>query len=646
MANYTSKSNLKTATGKKNLFDMSKSVVTTSDFGVMKPVEAIMCVPGDQISMDFSQFTRLMPMPAPTFGQVESRVRAFFVPFRTLYNDWKEFISNNFSYYPSSSGSPLCPYTTYFYILTTFVYSLRISDVGSSNFFVTKTYDSATAPASSVARDFTVKLINLGNVVGYMCFTFTPAGRRAYDKLISMHLGAFLSDNTNLTVIITGADLHSTWHTASSQCPILNDKINVLPLLALAKLYLDWVVPSRWISNYASLLNLLNTTAENQIGLLNQLSGSYFTELLKPLYSFYDNDFFTSSWQNPYGNEQLQPYSVDVPVLPKSFTDPQIDTAGGVRVTAGSTSSVNSQGGAALPMGSEINIDGSDYPVDTNSLNVFGLQTLGALQDMLNRGKLAGSKVQDYLFATYGIRPSNDALNLSTYLGSKVDQIQIGDVMASAGTAQNALGQYAGKGIGYSNAKFKYDCAEHGMFIVTHEFAAKPSYIDGTSPMWSCLDRLDFFQPELDSLGVEATPLKFLSVAPAGGSFNPNSIFGYVPRYTRLKSNFDVVSGDFRVPHLNTGLNSWYLARQFDGSTSSLWSQINEKFCQNTADSPLQPLDYIFNDATNDADHFFSVFRFTTKMWRPMLSISDALFNNEHNKLGKNITTNTNGSLS
>lgn len=645
MANYTSKSNLKTATGKKNLFDMSKSVVTTSDFGVMKPVEAIMCVPGDQISMDFSQFTRLMPMPAPTFGQVESRVRAFFVPFRTLYNDWKEFISNNFSYYPESSGTPLCPYTTYFHILAAFCYDLRTTSVGTSNIFCTLTYKDTPVPSSSVSRDFTVKLKN-GSWTAYLCFTFTPAGRRAYDKLMSMHLGAFLCDSTNLIVTSKTASYGGDWTGADISCHILKEKINVLPLLALAKLYLDWVVPSRWISNYTNLLSLLHYPAESQIDTLNNLSNNHLKELLKPLYSFYDNDFFTSSWQNPYGNEQLQPYSVDVPVLPKSFTDPQISTADGISVKAGSTSSVNSQGGAALPMGSEVTVDGTDHPVPTNSLNVFGLQTLGALQDMLNRGKLAGSKVQDYLFATYGIRPSNDALNLSTYLGSKVDQIQIGDVMASAGTEQNALGQYAGKGIGYSNAKFKYDCAEHGMFIVTHEFAAKPSYIDGTSPMWSCLDRLDFFQPELDSLGVEATPLKFLSVAPAGGNFNPNSIFGYVPRYTRLKTNFDVVSGDFRVPHLNTGLNSWYLARQFDGSTSSLWTQINEKFCQNTADSPLQPLDYIFNDATNDADHFFSVFRFNTKMWRPMLSISDALFNNEHNKLGKNITTNTNGSLS
>lgn len=290
--------------------------------------------------------------------------------------------------------------------------------------------------------------------------------------------------------------------------------------------------------------------------------------------------------------------------------------------------------------------DTSDTDPSQSQIGYYGLLALGALQDMVNRGKLSGSKVQDYLLATYGIKPSDAALNISTYLGCHVDTIKIGDVMSMAGTEKNSLGQFGGKGIGYSSNSFKYKAEEHGYFIVTHELAVKPSYIDGMMPMFKQLDRLDFFQPEFDSLGCDALPIRdFNCNFFESASVNINSVFGFVPRYARLKVNHDVVSGDFRVKTLNTGLESWYLSRKFPTSSGNLYKQINEQFCLSTTDSPLQNLDYIFNDSTNDADHFYMIFVCRNTAYRPMLSLSDALLNNEHNKLGKDIQRPTNGNV-
>lgn len=610
MANYPKNMSLKTATGKKNKFNLDKQVVTTTDFGIMKPIECFPMVPGDEFNFEYSQFTRLMPMPVPTFGDIRSKVRGFFVPNRLLDPNWLNFISNNMiGGVDATLKTPSIKKISVLSLVTMFTYGS--GGPGSNRF--------AEQSASTQPWDFVVKS---GGSPFY--YKFTPMGRRVYDFLQSLHIGFQLSSD-GLTGYTEIGDFSKLGY------------ISVHPFLAFVKLYLDWIVPSRFVPNHADQSFAITcdfTEFSNyfdqgvSLGAQATTKADRLRDLFSPLYCFYENDYFTSSWQSPYGDEVQRPYQTSVPGFDRNIAEP-----GNGEVLVESPSGTPTLG---------INTSGGD----TALASQFGLLALGALQDMVNRGKLAGSKLQDYLLATYGIKPSDAALNISTYLGCHTDTIKIGDVMAVAGTDKNALGQFGGKGIGYSSNTFKYKADEHGYFIVTHELAVKPSYIDGMMPMFKQLDRLDFFQPEFDSLGCDALPIReFNCYFHDDGQTSVNSIFGFVPRYARLKVNHDVVSGDFRVRSLNQGLDSWYLSRKFPQSDSTLYKQINEQFCLSTTDSPLQNLDYIFNDSTNDADHFYMIFVCRNTAFRPMLSLSDALLNNEHNKLGKDIQRPTNGNV-
>ncbi len=618
MANYPKNMSLKTATGKKNKFNLDKQVVTTTDFGIMKPIECFPMVPGDEFNFQYSQFTRLMPMPVPTFGDIRSKVRGFFVPNRLLDPDWLPFISNNTV--GGVDGTLKTPSIKKISALS-LVLMFCVATNGSlaSN-------DFASISEVSAPWDF---VVYYSTTSSFYYYKFTPKGRRVYDFLQSLHIGFSLPD------------------IASPQLATLNrfsflGNISIQPILAFVKLYLDWIVPSRFVPNhpdqsYAITCNSTDFTNNFDFGssfTTSSASGAKANRLrtlLEPLYCFYENDYFTSSWQSPYGDEVERPYNTSI----SGFnTDMSISDSGSVSVE--SPSATPSYGGS----------DVSLTDPSQSQISYYGLLALGALQDMVNRGKLSGSKVQDYLFATYGIKPSDAALNISTYLGCHTDTIKIGDVMALAGTEQNSLGQFGGKGIGYSSNGFSYKAEEHGYFIVTHELSVKPSYIDGMMPMFKQLDRLDFFQPEFDSLGCDALPIReFNCNFIETGTSNTDTIFGFVPRYARLKVNHDVVSGDFRVRSLNAGLDSWYLSRKFPSSDANLFKEINEQFCLSTTDSPLQNLDYIFNDSTNDADHFYMIFVCRNTAFRPMLSLSDALLNNEHNKLGKDIQRPTNGNV-
>lgn len=618
MANYPKNMSLKTATGKKNKFNLDKQVVTTTDFGIMKPIECFPMVPGDEFNFEYSQFTRLMPMPVPTFGDIRSKVRCFFVPNRLLDPDWLPFISNN--NVGSVDGTLKMPSIKKISLLS-LVLMFCIGPAGSvqSNDFAIL-QGSGTSTTLDKPWDFVISVSTK-----YYFYKFTPKGRRVYDFLQSLHIGFALPEF------------------ASEQYSTLNKyihlgNISVQPLLAFVKLYLDWIVPSRFVPNHPDqsfAITCNSSDFANYFDLGSSFSGNSaqgakanrLRTIFEPLYCFYENDYFTSSWQSPYGDEVDRPFQTIVGGFNKDLSD----FGDGVVGAAGS--------GSTPSLGFELNGDGSGF-------GYYGLLALGALQDMVNRGKLSGSKVQEYLLATYGIKPSDAALNISTYLGCHTDTIKIGDVMALAGTEKNALGQFGGKGIGYSSNGFKYNAEEHGYFIVTHELSVKPSYIDGMMPMFKQLDRLDFFQPEFDSLGCDALPIRefncnFYETAQS----NTSSVFGFVPRYANLKVNHDVVSGDFRVKTLNSGLDSWYLSRKFPISDANLFKSINEQFCLSTTDSPLQNLDYIFNDSTNDADHFYMIFVCRNTAYRPMLSLSDALLNNEHNKLGKDIQRPTNGNV-
>ena len=78
-------------------FDLSKTHICTNDFGVLKSIDCRLYVPGDKMHFQVSQFTRLMPMPVPIYGDVKSITRMFVVPINDVMTNFGDFVSKNFS---------------------------------------------------------------------------------------------------------------------------------------------------------------------------------------------------------------------------------------------------------------------------------------------------------------------------------------------------------------------------------------------------------------------------------------------------------------------------------------------------------------------------------------------------------------------
>lgn len=609
--NFPKQFKVTTATSGKNKFSMPFQVITTNNFGIMKPLVCKYLVPGDKITRcEIREFQRLMPMPSPTFGKIDSVTRAFFVPMRAIMHSFNEFVSYN-PYYSSSftNGNATSLVQSYNVPFTT-VFQLNVL-FGSASFGL-----SSAVSSFDQAWDFAYYPTNSASEIVYRKFTLK--GKRVYDLLSS--LGCSFPWLT------------APWGTSGTAAmqAQANQKVSLLPLFAVYKAYIDWIVPSRYYQGYAYVQSLFRSN-QPFIAALNATSLSKF---LLPLRSFLESDFFTSAFENPtiQSNGQISA-TITIPNTVKSVTDyPAVGASlGGEDVNDA--------------VGPYVNVSSAT----DNYINRFTLQSLGALQSMLDRGLIAGTKIQTWLETEFGIKPDNAYLDLSSYLGRFQNTISIGDVTSYADTKGNGdsgsyLGQYAGKGMGSGNAHFNYEAKEHGFFIVFNEVLPRTSYYQGLKPEFQMLDKFDFFQPEFDNLGMEAIPLRslvntqksqtFYDITAFGELSHPDSVFGFTPRYAPLKTQLDVISGDFRVRSLNNGLDSWYLSRDFDlrSGMDDDYKYIGPAFCDASDGTATNNYDRIFQFTDTFADHFYQIFVFNLNMVRPMKQVSDYMVDNQEDR--------------
>ena len=80
---------------KKHKFHLPSVNCTTQDFFNLKPVYCREVVPGEDVKINMSAFSRLSPMVKPAYARCNMVNRAFFVPYRVIFPDWNDFITES-----------------------------------------------------------------------------------------------------------------------------------------------------------------------------------------------------------------------------------------------------------------------------------------------------------------------------------------------------------------------------------------------------------------------------------------------------------------------------------------------------------------------------------------------------------------------
>ena len=78
---------------KKNKFDLSREVKMSGNMGNLYPCFIQDIIPGDAFRVNTQQMVRFSPLLAPMMHNVDFKVDYFFVPYRLVWDEWKDFIT-------------------------------------------------------------------------------------------------------------------------------------------------------------------------------------------------------------------------------------------------------------------------------------------------------------------------------------------------------------------------------------------------------------------------------------------------------------------------------------------------------------------------------------------------------------------------
>ena len=551
---------IKSAVKSHNKMKLHQVHLTSLDFGQIVPLYHRYLVPGDKFSISANYFSRLAPLVKPTYGKFSFRTAAMFVPFHQVAFDADAFISGKTVF---EGMTPDIRYITY-HDFVMFFYQAAIS----------------TAVTATDAYDF--MMTDAGGYVRYR--KLTNYGRFCYKVLCS--LGYTFPQNVDL-------QSSSDWYTA------FNDKkLNVLPLLCFFKAYNDYMSQSQRF-NTSAITTLLRYIKYNQTYTSYYDAGTRkittltLTVLFANLKLGYENDYFTSAWQQP-----------ENPI--NSVQD--ISSINGVNsdVISHSASTTNLT---------------QTFP---NTISQRSIDLLKTFYNFVKRNNYAGSRDVQQVFARYGIKSEDFDTNFAHLITTDVQPISVGDVTAQAQSTNVPLGDYAGKGIMQASKDITYHSSDFGMIVILGWMTVTPMYPYGFEREVLKTDPLEFYQPDFDGVGVDAISFGevFSNCIPDSADTSlDNAVFGFTERYNDYRYARDQITGDFRSLRNLSDMNVWHTGRLLNDVRKN-----GDMIAQSSSMNTLAPNDSefnrIFSITSGDVDHFYLTCQFNVIAFRPMLSLN------------------------
>lgn len=567
-------------------------VITTNDFGFSLPIFAREVIPGDKWKINIQSFTRLAPMPVPTYGDFRQVNRCFYVRFSSVWKPWNDFyagrpyvddkgVSQMFTSVPSFSNNvlisiftgqtPTAPYQG------KFAYSVGSDFEGEK-------------PTSKCDFEVCTRVTNVNHIVQY---NFTTEGRRIYSLLLNLGYKINFSGTFTPTSV-----KHDT------------TEFSMLPLLCYMRAYYDYYLPSKY-TNTSSLRKYFEIIDwDINFQNINNFY-SFFDDVASTLFANFDSDYFTSSWLSPYSPSGDPETNISLLTPEGSGYQNKVEDFLSVVSVSQNT-----------PFANVVH-----EPRD-NAFSVLTqpqLDLLKAAYDFVIRNNLAGNRYFEQMFAKFGIQLPNVMTRRCEFIGQSTSAIQTMDVTSMAGTDTDNLGSYAGKGYSVGDGKFSIDANDFGFVIIINNIIPSGGYVQGRNREVMHLDRLQFFNPEFDSKGMQAIRNDEMFAMECterqsetnvnGSAWLPAGVFGFAPRYSEYNRPIDLLSGTFVLNSKNAEYQAYHSFRYFDttveppAQNNLAFRQINPAYNGNN----FNRIFYINNDTV---DHFICVFNIDAVAYR------------------------------
>lgn len=254
---------------------------------------------------------------------------------------------------------------------------------------------------------------------------------------------------------------------------------------------------------------------------------------------------------------------------------------------------------------------GNYQPTLSGTITIEDIRNANTLTKFFERMNRSGQRPQEFMHATFGVKPKDYRLDMPEFLGASSSDIVFGQVMNSEASIPNGLDSQA-QGYSVSTARsssiaghFKYKCREFGWYIgllcIVPEavyFKGTPKYLEGK------IVNTDYPFPDFATLGDEAIKykqLKWIVPQTATDDQDNENVFAYAPRYWEYKYYPNELHGLFR----DNAYHDYTAARRMGSYTPM--RQLGFAYIQGSSDGQiLDPLE------AGDQDELKNIFNINT----------------------------------
>ena len=468
---------------KKNNFDLSHEVKMTGNMGKLMPCYIQDVIPGDSFKVDTQQLIRFSPLLAPMMHNVDFKLDYFFVPYRLVWDEWKDFITGG------EDGNDLPSYPR-----------IEVSSAKATSYFTKGSLaDYLGVPVRSSLAGAEGGAWSDIQTSDYQYLSLLPF--RAYQLIYheyfrDQNVGTEYEQHTD-----SGVELN--WDHLNDQLTLRN---------------------TNWEKDYfTSSLPFLQRGGEVTLPL---------GDIAPIVYGDYSDITDGTTDDNQYARKR---YSVD-PIAYLSGTV-SANTSNSKLTIGGDVGNIDLSGSHAVDLSSATGATINELRKASALQQWLELMARAGSRYREQIYAIFGEKIPDYTvqipkYLGGGKTPVMISEVLSTYSNSSVSgDAPTGDMTGHA----LALGD---------NIGFTESFDEHGIILGLCRVVPKTSYVQGISRFWQKFDKFDHFFPQFANLGEQEVYNKEIYIE--GNTTDDDQIFGYQQRYAEYKYAQNRVAGDFR----------------------------------------------------------------------------------------------------
>lgn len=573
---------------KKSKFNLTHLHSTTLDPGYLVPFLLQPTLPNDSFRIGLSTFIRAQPMLAPLMHEVRLFTQYWFVPNRLIWDDWEEFITggDNLASTPAfptvtltANDAQVGSLTDYFgypivegvevsalpYRAMALIWNERYRDEDLQeplhiDFGSGEDTDTSRALLSpsfakdyfTLARPFTqrggdvlvpvsdavVTGTNQGKKIQMYVFVGTmwtgspnipvPTSNNfstaSIQNAVSKWLEQHVSNGTLNSLVVSDSDVYVDLVTGTTAATLTQNDWNAHVAFSIDNYWKVWVFPT--------LVEDFTSPTPISTSLTIPIPVDF-----KPPGTWSNTDSGTFSFHNSSGY-RLRFWGFDN--LIHNFA-----------TSAGTPVNTPFSALKAISLSSAVVAETSA----TSGFTIRDLRASSALQRYAERSLTYGNRYEEFIMREFGIKPRDSRIQRPEYLGGGRGILNISEVLQTAESADTGVGTMRGHGVAsISQRPIRFRCPEHGIILGILSIRPKSVYTQGIDREWLKRSRLDFYTPELASIGMQEVLQQELYAQPD----NQGKVFGYSQRYQEYRYHKPVVTGEFRG-----NLSFWNMARVF-----------------------------------------------------------------------------------